>query len=181
MDFSAIISAHQNRTAADTVHDNHPVVRYLTESLKMAGDASAQSDSIKLLPAHDTSPGSRPVDAVMSEFQVAQKVAPIILASLCGFRVIPTQIKVVFDAIFKPLSESFVEQLLARCGWTLADYQRGYLAPVSVAIVNTLLILHSDFRSLDPSPHHSSGDAPLYKLSSWSQPLSRRCFPNSRR
>ncbi|KAH7722423.1 zinc finger protein [Aphelenchoides avenae] len=104
----------------------------------MAGDASAQSDSIKLLPAHDTSPGSRPVDAVMSEFQVAQKVAPIILASLCGFRVIPTQIKVVFDAIFKPLSEPFVEQLLARCGWTLADYQRGYLAPEPGSVTSPL-------------------------------------------
>ncbi|KAF7631215.1 C2H2-type domain-containing protein [Meloidogyne graminicola] len=58
---------------------------------------------------------------------LAQRLSPLLYALLRGFHAIPVRLKILIDKVFEHLSSQQVEILLMNCGWTLTDYQRGYL------------------------------------------------------
>ena len=55
------------------------------------------------------------------------------LASLVlyGTHAIPVRLKILMDRLFSVLREEEVAQILKGYGWTIEDYQRGYILKVS--------------------------------------------------
>nr|CAD2147766.1 unnamed protein product [Meloidogyne enterolobii] len=58
---------------------------------------------------------------------LAQRLSPLLCALLKSFHAIPVRLKILLDKVFEHLSSQEIEILLLNCGWTLEDYQRGYL------------------------------------------------------
>nr|CAD2156143.1 unnamed protein product [Meloidogyne enterolobii] len=58
---------------------------------------------------------------------LAQRLSPLLCALLKSFHAIPIRLKILLDKVFEHLSSQEIEILLLNCGWTLEDYQRGYL------------------------------------------------------
>ena len=50
---------------------------------------------------------------------------------LYGTHAIPVRLKILLDRLFSVLREEEVVQILKGYGWTLEDYQRGYILKVS--------------------------------------------------
>ena len=74
------------------------------------------------------------VEAVSSPivFDVASLV-------LYGTHAIPVRLKILLDRLFSVLSQEEVAEILKRFGWSLEDYQRGYILKV---ILQTLIGYH---------------------------------------
>ena len=51
---------------------------------------------------------------------------------LYGTHAIPVRLKILLDRLFSVLREEEVVQILKGYGWTLEDYQRGYILKVRV-------------------------------------------------
>ena len=51
---------------------------------------------------------------------------------LYGTHAIPVRLKILLDRLFSVLSQDDVIQILKGYGWTLEDYQRGYILKVSL-------------------------------------------------
>ena len=66
---------------------------------------------------------------------------------LYGTHAIPVRLKILLDRLFSVLREEEVVQILKGYGWTLEDYQRGYILKVRV-----LEPLWSSSRSRDQKP-----------------------------
>lgn len=67
---------------------------------------------------------------------VVEAVSPSIVfdvASLVlyGTHAIPVRLKILLDRLFSVLREEEVVQILKGYGWTMEDYQRGYILKVS--------------------------------------------------
>ena len=61
---------------------------------------------------------------------------------LYGTHAIPVRLKILLDRLFSVLREEEVVQILKGYGWTLEDYQRGYIMKVSCEqIIKTLMSL----------------------------------------
>uniref|UniRef100_A0A914DDS3 C2H2-type domain-containing protein n=1 Tax=Acrobeloides nanus TaxID=290746 RepID=A0A914DDS3_9BILA len=57
-----------------------------------------------------------------------RRLLRVLLPALAGFQAIPIRLKILFDRLFSELSEEEdVEQILQKTGWTLIDYNRGYI------------------------------------------------------
>ena len=54
---------------------------------------------------------------------------------LYGTHAIPVRFKILLDRLFSVLREEEVVQILKGYGWTLEDYQRGYILKVSSMVV----------------------------------------------
>ena len=51
---------------------------------------------------------------------------------LYGKHAIPIQLKIPLDILFQSLSEDEVNKILKGYGWTMEDYQRGYILKVKL-------------------------------------------------
>ena len=54
---------------------------------------------------------------------------------------IPTRVKILLDRLFQVISQEEVVQILKGFGWSLEDYQRGYILKVSFDITFVLCSL----------------------------------------
>ena len=70
------------------------------------------------------------VEAVSSPivFDVASLV-------LYGTHAVPVRLKILLDRLFSVLNQEEVAEILKRFGWSLEDYQRGYILKVSVKYI----------------------------------------------
>ena len=74
-------------------------------------------------------------------------VASLILQ---GFHAVPVKLKMLLDRLFSLLSPEDITAVLRGFGWTIQDYQRGYILKVRLRfeIENTYLMLSNTFRIL---------------------------------
>jgi hypothetical protein len=51
---------------------------------------------------------------------------------LQGFHAVPVKLKMLLDRLFSLLNPEEVTALLTSFGWTMQDYQRGYILKVTI-------------------------------------------------
>jgi hypothetical protein len=59
---------------------------------------------------------------------------------------IPVRIKILLDRLFSVLGQDEVIQILKGFGWSLEDYQRGYILKVSRGMPGTYVMIKKYFR-----------------------------------
>ncbi|KAL7073125.1 hypothetical protein ACQ4LE_007578 [Meloidogyne hapla] len=88
----------------------------MTDNISSSSSQQQQNSSIFIIP-----------QTTQTTTNLAQRLSPLLFALLRSFHAIPVRLKILIDKVFEQLPPQQVEILLLNCGWTLGDYQRGYL------------------------------------------------------
>uniref|UniRef100_A0A0K0E5H7 Replication initiation protein n=1 Tax=Strongyloides stercoralis TaxID=6248 RepID=A0A0K0E5H7_STRER len=65
------------------------------------------------------------------EAQLSDQIEPYLFASLFQSHVLPVRLKILYDTVLDKLSFKKKLALLKTFGWTLEDYERGYIKEVA--------------------------------------------------
>ena len=107
--------AHAAAVAAASAAANNP----------QASAVSHQPPAPSPLASPQTGPTTFGVEAVSPN--IVYDVASLVLY---GMSAIPVRLKILLDRLFSVLNQDDVIQILKGYGWTLEDYQRGYILKV---------------------------------------------------
>uniref|UniRef100_A0A0N5BL90 CSN8_PSD8_EIF3K domain-containing protein n=1 Tax=Strongyloides papillosus TaxID=174720 RepID=A0A0N5BL90_STREA len=84
-----------------------------------------------------TSDGSKsPLSNDIMEAQLSDQIEPYLFASLFQSHVLPVRLKILYDTVLDRISLKKKLALLKTFGWTLEDYERGYIKEVAKSIIS---------------------------------------------
>lgn len=107
----------------------------LSQHPPTSGHPGSNSNGPMMLPGH-SSAGPGGVEAV--SIPIVHDVASLILY---GTHAIPVRIKILLDRLFSVLGQPAVLEILKRFGWTMDDYQRGYVLKVSILLFHSYIVI----------------------------------------